>query len=158
FELAADSLLTNPVIDSTLTAADTTKIARKLLNNQTYWWRVRAGNAAGGGPFSAQRKFRIVITSVQAREEGPSEFRLSQNYPNPFNPVTGVQFSVVSNQWVSLKVYDVLGNEVATLVNEKKPAGFYRVSFDAKGLVSGVYFYRLQAGNFAATRKLLLVR
>jgi hypothetical protein len=122
------------------------------------------------GPAPALGVYEIKLTPTTAvegqHEIAPTSFTLSQNYPNPFNPVTSIQFSVSSNQWVSLKVYDVLGNEVATLVDEKKPAGSYRVSFDAKGLASGVYFYRLQAGDpsagsgqgFAATRKLLLVR
>ncbi len=114
------------------------------------------------GPAAALGVYEIELTPTtevkEQNEVAPVSFALLQNYPNPFNPVTSIQFSVSSNQWVSLKVYDVLGNEAATLVNEKKPAGFYRVSFDAKGLASGVYFYRLQAGNFAATRKLLLVR
>ncbi|MGH7602244.1 MAG: T9SS type A sorting domain-containing protein, partial [bacterium] len=114
------------------------------------------------GPAAALGVYEIELTPTTEVEEqnemAPVSFELMQNYPNPFNPATSIEFSIASDQFVSLKVYDVLGNEVATLVNEKKPAGFYRVSFDAKGLASGVYFYRLQAGNFAATRKLLLVR
>lgn len=126
------------------------------------------------GPAAALGVYEIPIMPATSVEEqsgnAPASFALLQNYPNPFNPVTSIQFSVGANGsspvHVSLKVYDVLGNEVRTLVDEKKPAGFYRVSFDAKGLASGVYFYRLQAGDpsagsgqgFAATRKLLLVR
>lgn len=87
------------------------------------------------------------------RDEGkgqvPERFGLLQNYPNPFNPATSIQFSVGSDQWVGLKVYDLLGNEVATLVDEKKPAGNYRVSFDAAGLASGIYFYQLKTGGAA---------
>lgn len=103
------------------------------------------------------------MTAVEGQNEiAPASFALLQNYPNPFNPVTSIQCSIGANGsspvQVSLKVYDVYGNEVATLVDEKKPAGLYRVNFDAKGLASGVYFYRLQAGNFALTRKLLLLR
>ncbi len=98
-------------------------------------------------------------TSIDERDEAaPESFQLLQNFPNPFNPETSIQYSVASDQFVSLKVYDVLGREVTTLVNERKPAGIYRVSFDAKGLASGIYFYRLQAGAFTATRKLLLLR
>jgi hypothetical protein len=114
------------------------------------------------GPPAALGVYEIQITPTTSVAEhsgsAPVSFALLQNYPNPFNPVTSIQYSVSSDQFVSLKVYDVLGNEVATLVDEKKPAGFYRVSFDAKGLASGVYFYRLRAGDFSATRKLLLVR
>ncbi len=119
-------------------------------------------------------KYRAAIdfirrsrTAVTGRETSlPESFQLLQNSPNPFNPVTSIQYSVVGNQFVSLRVYDVLGREVATLVNEKKPAGVYRVSFDAENLPSGVYLYRLRAGDpsagsgqgFVATRKMLLTR
>jgi hypothetical protein len=88
----------------------------------------------------------------------PTEFSLSQNYPNPFNPSTSIEYTVVSSEYVSLKVYDVLGNEVVTLVNEKKEAGKYRVNFNASSLSSGVYFYKIQAGSFNQVRKMMLLR
>ena len=87
-----------------------------------------------------------------------SEFELSQNYPNPFNPSTSIQYAVSSPQFVSLKVYDVLGNEIATLVNEEKAAGTYEVDFYGTVLPSGIYFYKLQAGSFAETKKMVLLR
>jgi hypothetical protein len=88
----------------------------------------------------------------------PSAFSISQNYPNPFNPSTRIQYSVNSTQKVTLKVYGVLGNEIATLVNKEKPSGNYEVEFDATGLPSGVYFYQIQAGDFIKTKKMLLLR
>jgi len=87
-----------------------------------------------------------------------NKFSLEQNYPNPFNPSTSIQYRVSSTSNVSLKVYDVLGNEVATLVNEEKPAGSYEVKFDAAGLSSGIYFYKLQAGTFTETKKMTLIK
>ena len=87
-----------------------------------------------------------------------NQYRLGTNYPNPFNPSTRIKFDVPSSKFVTLKVFDVLGREVATLVNEVKQPGSYMVTFSAEGLASGVYFYRMQAGNFAATRKLMLLR
>jgi len=87
-----------------------------------------------------------------------SDFSLEQNYPNPFNPSTSIKFTVPSSEFVSLKVYDVLGNEVTTLVNEQKAPGVYEVRFDAGDLSSGVYIYKLQAGNFTQTRKLMLMK
>ncbi|WP_348343253.1 T9SS type A sorting domain-containing protein, partial [Ignavibacterium sp.] len=92
----------------------------------------------------------------------PSEYFLSQNYPNPFNPTTKIKYSIPNvgsglAQTV-LKVYDVLGNEVATLVDEEKPAGSYEINFDASELSSGIYFYKLQAGLFVETRKMVLLR
>ncbi len=83
---------------------------------------------------------------------------LSQNYPNPFNPTTTIRYELSANSVVSLKVYDVLGREVKTLVNEFKPAGTYAVEFDASGLASGVYFYRIKAGVFTSMKKMLLVK
>jgi len=85
-------------------------------------------------------------------------FFLSQNYPNPFNPATSIQYTVSSGQFVSLKVYDLLGNEIAILINEEKAAGNYEVDFIAANLPSGIYFYKLQAGNFVETKKMILLR
>ena len=88
----------------------------------------------------------------------PMKFGLSQNYPNPFNPVTRIPYSIAENSFVSLKIYDVLGREVKTLVSEKQTAGEYEVLFNASDLNSGVYFYRLTSGNFTETKKLILLK
>lgn len=88
----------------------------------------------------------------------PNKFELSQNYPNPFNPSTIIRYQLPMASHISLKVYDVLGNEVAKLVNEEKPAGNYKITFDSKGLSSGVYLYKIQAENFVETKKMLLLK
>jgi hypothetical protein len=88
----------------------------------------------------------------------PKVFALEQNYPNPFNPSTVMSYQLPVASNVSLKVYDVLGREVATLVNGRQEAGRYSVSFNAASFASGVYFYRLQAGNFVQTKKMMLVK
>lgn len=88
----------------------------------------------------------------------PLEYSLSQNYPNPFNPSTKISYSIKEAEYVSLIVYDVLGNEIATLVNEEKSAGNYEVEFIAKGLSSGILFYQLRVGKFIQTRKMLLMK
>jgi len=88
----------------------------------------------------------------------PEHFSLSQNYPNPFNPVTNLEFGISDWGFVSLKVYDILGKEVSTLVNEKLSPGNYKVEFDGSGLPSGVYFYRITAGEFTDTKRMLLVK
>jgi hypothetical protein len=93
-------------------------------------------------------------------------FSLEQNYPNPFNPSTSIRYTISSvissgakqSQMVTLKVYDVIGNEVAILVNEEKPSGSYEVKFDASELSSGIYFYKLQAGSLVETKKMILLR
>ena len=101
-------------------------------------------------------------TDLAETERVPMGFSLSQNYPNPFNPVTTITFTIPGGAetriGTSLRVYDMIGNEVAVLVNEEKGEGDYEVTFDAVGLSSGVYCYRLQAGRFTETRKLLLLK
>lgn len=88
----------------------------------------------------------------------PGEYQLFQNYPNPFNPTTKLKFTIGSPQFVSLKVYNILGNEIATLVNEEKPAGVYEVEFNAAGLPSGIFFYKLETGSFTEVRKMTLLK
>ena len=88
----------------------------------------------------------------------PPEYSLSQNYPNPFNPVTHLEFGISNPGFVSLKIYDMLGRELKTLVNEIKPAGRFKVEFDGSNFASGVYFYRLKAGEFVQTKSMVLVK
>lgn len=88
----------------------------------------------------------------------PSEFNLFQNYPNPFNPSTLIRYRIPTESNVSIKVYDALGNLITELVNEEQSAGSYRVEFNAEKLASGIYFYRIQAGSFVQTKKMILVR
>jgi len=105
--------------------------------------------------------FRIRLAPVTSvKDEGSllENYKLYQNYPNPFNPITNIGFYVPSRAFVSLKVYDVLGNKVATLVNEEKPAGEYKVKYNAQNLCSGIFFYKLDAGDFTQIKKLVLLR
>jgi ligand-binding sensor domain-containing protein len=115
---------------------------------------------AGTGASSIWRRplSQVVTESEEETNLQPEEFSLSQNYPNPFNPSTTINFSVPSSEFVALKIYDVLGNEVVTLVNEEKPAGSYEVNFSAEGLTSGIYFYKLLAGTFIETKKMILIK
>lgn len=83
-------------------------------------------------------------------------YQLQQNFPNPFNPTTIIRYSIPNVELVQIKVYDVLGKEIKTLVNEFKKVGSYEVEFDGSNLSSGVYFYRIKAGDYSETRKLLL--
>ena len=99
-----------------------------------------------------------IVNIVENSNEFPTEFRLSQNYPNPFNPLTAIKYQIPEISFVTIKVYDVLGNEIANLVNEEKPIGSYTVEFDAKNLPSSIYFYRLQAGSFVETKKMVLMK
>lgn len=98
------------------------------------------------------------VLAIKRKETRPSGFALMQNYPNPFNPTTAISYELSANSFVSLKVYDVLGREVGTLVNKVEQPGSYTVTFDASGLASGVYFYKLKAGSYSQTRKLVILK
>jgi hypothetical protein len=95
---------------------------------------------------------------VEVEFDALKEYLLLQNFPNPFNQSTKIEYQIPELSFVTLKVYDVLGNEIATLVNKEKPAGSYEVEFKGSDLPSGVYFYQIQAGNFVETRKMVLMK
>ncbi|MDO8549090.1 MAG: T9SS type A sorting domain-containing protein [Ignavibacteria bacterium] len=104
----------------------------------------------------------FINNTVDADDQGslinPTEYNLAQNYPNPFNPITTIKYQLPKSSFVTLKIYDILGSEVSGLVNEEKPAGNYEVKFDASNLSSGIYFYTIKAGDFTATKKMILLR
>lgn len=119
--------------------------------NTISFWDIYAQQVNGDGNLG-------VVTGIAEEPNIVMDFALLQNYPNPFNPSTTINFSVPSSEFVILKVYDVIGNELATLVNEEKPAGSYEVNFNTSKLSSGIYFYRIQAGSFVETKKMILIR
>ncbi len=102
----------------------------------------------------------LIITGVDLEDNLslPVEYSLSQNYPNPFNPTTTINYQIPEISFVTLKIYDVLGNEITTLVNEEKPSGYYEIGFNASSLASGIYFYSLQTGSFVETKKMVLMK
>ena len=172
-ESATDSLFVSRFVDSAVT--DTGYGLEGLRSGHTYWWKVRAYNAVGWGPFSDVRRFFVRTTDVRLPEGVPTEFALKQNYPNPFNPTTVVRYELPVVSHVRLAVYDLLGREVAVLVNERKASGKYEVRFtarggsarrvgsstsggDGSGLASGIYVYRLTAGDFVQAKKLVLLK
>lgn len=119
----------------------------------------RAGyNWVAVGDFGTILKSTYNLVSVEEEDQIPASFELGQNYPNPFNPSTKIIYQIPEANLVTLKVYDVLGSELATLVNEEKSTGSYEVEFIASALSSGIYFYRLQAGKFTETKKLVLLK
>ena len=99
-----------------------------------------------------------VVTGVDDIKQAPLSYDLSQNYPNPFNPSTTIKYSVPRTAFVSLKVYDVLGREVAALVNEEKSAGNYEVKWNAENFASGIYLYKIQTGSFTQTKKMIYLK
>ncbi len=116
------------------------------------------------GPVIRADAFKISLfeetTNIanDKEESVPTEFELFQNYPNPFNPSTKISWQSPVGSWQTLKVYDILGNEIATLVNEEKPAGTYEVTFNSANLSTGIYFYKLQAGNYTETKKMVILK
>jgi hypothetical protein len=146
----ADTRLTNnvsfsmhPYLSSSDLAVHVVWTDNRDVNTDIYYKRNPTGNVTG-------------IENISS--ELPEEFNLDQNYPNPFNPSTSIQYAINNKQFVALKVYDLLGREVATLVDEYKSAGTYEVKFDAAQISSGIYFYKLQAGSFISTKKMILIK
>jgi photosystem II stability/assembly factor-like uncharacterized protein len=159
FQLSEDSLFTiapdSIVSDSSLTIYN-------LDNEKKYYWRVKAFNELGWSVFSEVAEFSTKITGIDILNEVILEYSLEQNYPNPFNPSTSIQYAINSRQFVTLKVFDVLGKEVGTLVNEYRDAGGYEVEFKSSvgslQLATGIYYYQLRAGDFVETKKMILLK
>ncbi len=111
----------------------------------------------GNGAF--ERKFLSqIVTDTEGETITASGYKLEQNYPNPFNPTTNLEFRIEDRGFVSLKLYDVLGNEIITLINRDMPAGTHNISFDGTSLPSGTYFYRLETGKYSETKKMVLLK
>jgi hypothetical protein len=100
----------------------------------------------------------VTFIEDEYHSSQPNSFYLSQNFPNPFNPSTSLQYAIGRRQFITLKDFDLLGREVATLINEEKPAGEYEVEFDGSALTSGIYFYQLKAGQYSETKKMILLK
>lgn len=122
----------------------------RKLNSGTYSYRLKQNDYNGNFEYFDLTDKVLVGT--------PQQFSLSQNYPNPSNPVSKIDYNLPVNTKVSLKVYDIMGREVTTLVNEFKPAGYYTATFDGSNLATGIYIYKLKAGDFEKVKKLALVK
>ena len=136
----------------------TTHIIISLTPNTTYYFRVCASNSSGTSPYSNTITVTTNVTGVDDLLNLPTRFDLSQNYPNPFNPTTTIQYQIPKETFVSIKVYNVIGSEISTLVNSMKSPGTYEVKFDAGQLTSGIYIYKIQAGDFLQTKKMILMK
>ncbi len=99
-----------------------------------------------------------TVTAVESKDNIPSDFVLGQNYPNPFNPTTTIKYQLREDGFVTIKVFNVLGKEIAILVNREQSAGNQEVKFDGSKLASGIYFYRMQSGSFSQTKKLIILK
>lgn len=171
--LSAKESITNGNIYSrkNLSLPDGSNLMFKKVNDKNYFYgaKIFAGKQilvsdypdySITGKFNNNRPIKVVtaITDVKDNETIPNNFSLKQNYPNPFNPSTVISYQVPTDGTVMLKIYNITGEEVRTLVNENKPAGKYEVIFDASGLPSGVYLYKISTGNFVQVKKMLLMK
>jgi hypothetical protein len=119
------------------------------LASGSYAYRLKQIDNSGAFKYSQEAQIAIVT---------PEVFALNQNYPNPFNPTTVISYQLPISGYVSLKVYDMLGREVMTLVNEVKSAGHYSINFNASAFSSGIYFYRITAGTFTQTKQMMFIK
>jgi hypothetical protein len=168
-----------PFVDSLLKADSLAKAFAGNTTSTAYYskmWELSKAFTTGLFKEASHKLTSLIYTAwlnagspVSVEEEGalqsPVTFNLYQNYPNPFNSSTSIHYTIsnvtlsgVEGSRVQLKIYDILGNEIATLVNEEKPAGSYLVDFDASQLSSGIYFYKLQSGSFVETKKMTLLK
>jgi hypothetical protein len=139
--------------------ADTAYAVTQLELNRFYFWRVSAANAWGTSLWSETWRFKTTVSTAAAEaHEMPEKFTLHQNYPNPFNPITTIAFDLPRPGFVRLRIFDVLGREVVTIVDHEMPGGRHQVPFDGRLAGSGVYYYRLEFEGEAQTRRMLLTK
>ncbi len=158
-QIASDSLFATIVLD-TVTADTSVKLVNPLEPVENYYWRVNATDSGGTGLYSNEGRF-TTGTGLDAVKGGagiPKAFKLYQNYPNPFNPSTFISYDLPKAVHVTLQIFDILGRHVVTLVDGNMAAGSYRATFDGSRFASGVYFYRIHAGDFTAAKKLMLLK
>ncbi len=129
-----------------------------LEENKKLFWRVRGATANYEGMFSEVFRFTTGSASSVNEHVDFYAYKLEQNYPNPFNPTTFINYQLATPGFVKITIYNMLGMEIAKLVNEEKPAGEYEIDFNSNGLTSGIYFYRLQAGSFVEAKKMVLMK
>ncbi len=158
--LSTDSLFSTLLINDSTTSVFYDIGSGILQGNTKYFWRVRGRNLAGFGVYSSRWKFTTTeVTGItQIGNEIPNNFKLYNNYPNPFNPVTKIKFALPKNSQVKLTVFDMLGREAATLVNEELNAGTYNAEWNAANFSSGVYYYRMVTSDFSEVKKMILVK
>ena len=165
-QISSDSAFVTGIVYDTSVANTPLQLRQDILAlGMKYYWRVNASNILGTSGWSAIWNFIVRETGISViSSEIPSEYKLYNNFPNPFNPVTTIRYSIpyirAGNIFVSLKIFNILGKEIATLVNQKQAPGMYQVSFNTVklNLSSGIYFYRLITEDFEQTRRMAVVK
>jgi endo-1,4-beta-xylanase len=156
-QVATNTGFTPVVVDTTV--ADTLLRLNPLEANRRFYWRVSAVNEYGASEYSLTAGFITgdQISAVEELTTIPTAFKLYQNYPNPFNPATTIDYSVARTGFVQLRIYDLMGREITTLVDQRMPAGKHTVRFEANALQSGIYVYQLQVGGFVESKKMIVL-
>ncbi|MHB9040135.1 MAG: T9SS type A sorting domain-containing protein, partial [Melioribacteraceae bacterium] len=155
-ELSFTAQSSNPAV-ATATISGTGVVLTPIAIGEAFV-TIKAVDAANNDFFAYTFAIDSRNTDVATTEEIPTEFALSQNFPNPFNPTTNIKFALPKESNVTLKIYNILGEEVANLVNKVMPAGYHTVNFDATRYASGMYIYRIEAGSFVQVKKMLLMK
>ena len=156
--ISTDSTFGSSLYDSDTISASQVQLPNNFLAvNTKYYWKVSGKNSLGEGPFSSVWNFTTGVTNIEPTSL-PTVFELYQNYPNPFNPTTKIKFDIPKSSFVSLKVYDITGREVATLVNSDLEPQRYEVEWNGAQFASGVYFFRITAGDFVKVQKMILTK
>lgn len=157
-QVSTDSTFTTAQLDTTVSVDSVRIPVGRLLNNTRYYWHVRSQNAGGNSAYSPLWNFTTSPLSVSGTGEIPKVFRLYPAYPNPFNPTATIKFDIPVSSAVNIEIFNSIGQSVSTLVNSDMEAGSYSVIWDAAGSSSGVYFYRLTAGNYTEIHKMVLLK
>ena len=158
--ITADSTFTTSVIDTSGLNVSRYRIpSGKIQNGIKYFWKVCAANAYATGPWSQIWNFHTMLTNAGINgNEIPKVFKLYDNYPNPFNPVTKIKFDIPVNTYVKMKIYDMVGREIAVLINEDLKAGSYEVNWNAADYSSGIYFYKIETHSFTSVKRMVLIK
>jgi uncharacterized lipoprotein YddW (UPF0748 family) len=150
---------TGSIVVDVNNVADTFYAVNGLAFNALHYWKVRGTNQYGKGNFSEAWRFKTVLVSdVDDAGVLPTEYVLEQNYPNPFNPTTNFVIKIAKSGYTTLRIYNLLGQEVAVIVNEELSPGVYSFNFDASELSSGIYMYRLSVNDFTASKKMIFLK
>jgi uncharacterized lipoprotein YddW (UPF0748 family) len=155
----SSTFVSSSIIIDTVGLTDTVFVSPQLQPNRFHFFRVASKNQYGYSVWSAPHAFKTIIIDVETENnEIPTEYKLQQNFPNPFNPTTTISFSLPKAGYVNLSVYNILGQEVANLIDEDLSAGNHRITFDASQLTSGIYVYSLKSQGKVLSKKMVLIK
>jgi uncharacterized lipoprotein YddW (UPF0748 family) len=159
-QLAKSEFFNSNIVLDTVLSSDTTLFVRNLepFTRQWYYWRVKSLNEFGGSDWSETWQFRTIISSLGTDDVIAHTYDLKQNYPNPFNPSTSIQYSIAEPGFVSLRIYNTLGQEVAVVVEGELVPGQYTAEFEASRLSTGIYIYQLRSKGYTRSRKMMLIK